>query len=317
MINGFSFIGLPIEYSTKLPFNLSENLKINKPSKKQLKLIKSYLDELGSQSSFKRPFENKNVVEEKDDVAWQNERFIDLIPLKKKDWLYSVVEFKSEPRGFENPSQEIIDLRIAGLISEKKFVILRSFLTELKFGWGNNIESYDHLEQIFLEDKEYRWDKSDLLKLKKTYSEVENIRDNHPDIYHSLKLYLSIPKIVGYNELICLGLFSIIESVLTHNPKTGADSISHQIKTKVKLLSNRFDQEIDYSIFENVPVKTLWKKLYDFRSRIAHGGKIEFEKQFQILKSSYEVQVFLEKFLKTLLRNAITEPQLYTDLKEC
>lgn len=318
--NGFSIIGLPIEFSTKLPFTISKNLQIDRPSDRQLKVIKDYFDNLGSTYDFSRPFENKNFVNNEDDISIPgiNAFFVDSTPLDKNDWLYSVVKFKTESKGLvENPSQEVFDLCLAGLICDKEFVILYNFFTKLKYGWGNNTEAYDHLEQICLDDKIYSWDKSDLLKLKMLYAKVINARNDFPDIYHSLNLYHALPKLVGYNELICLGLFTIIESVLTHNPKSTVDSIGHQIKTKIRLLSNRFDNEIDYSTFKNIPIDTLWKKLYDFRSRIAHGGKIDFTKEFKILTSSFTVQEFLSKFLKTLLRNALSEPQLYIDLKEC
>jgi len=317
MIYGFSFIGFPIEYDAKLPFVLCENLRIDKPTERQLKVLRNYLDDLNPSEPFKDPFETKITVKQEENIGHIPVYVIQTTPREKKDWLYSVVKFKSTPEGYENISPDIFDLCLASLICEKDFMILYSFVNRPGFGFGNNLEATNHLEQIHTDEKEYKWDKSDLLNLKKIHSGVLFVRDNYPDIYHSLKLYQGIPKIVGYNELICLGLFSIIESVLTHNPKSATDSIGHQIKTKVKLLSKRFDKEVDCSDFENVPIDTLWKKLYDLRSRIAHGGKIDFQKEFQLLRGSYEVQVFLEKFLKTLLRNSLIEPQLYTDLKEC
>jgi hypothetical protein len=314
---GFSLIGLPIKYETKLPFNLSVNLKIDKPNASQLKIIKRYLGELSDFQPYDRPFEHQNIRKRGKDIAEMHTYTIDSVPREKEDWLYSVVKFKSEPNTLESPSKELHDLGLAALIGEKDFPILHNFYSRLKFGWGNNLEAIAHLENIFLDDDVYLWTKSDLLQLKKNYNDVQKVKDNFVDIYHSLNLYSSLPKLAGYNELICLGLFSTIESVLTHNPKSGTDSIGHQIRSKIKLLSNRFDKAIDYSKFESIPVDTLWKKLYDFRSRIAHGGKINFDKEFKILISSYDVQIFLNTFLRTLLRNALVEPQLYIDLKEC
>jgi hypothetical protein len=89
------------------------------------------------------------------------------------------------------------------------------------------------------------------------------------------------------------------------------------MRTKVKLLSNRFDQPVDYSIFGNMSLDSIWNLLYKFRSKIAHGGKIDFRSEFKVLGSSYEVQLFLEIFTKTLLRGSIQEPELYSDLKKC
>jgi hypothetical protein len=315
---GFALIGYPIHFDLMLPFKISNNLRIDKPTEYQLKCIRKYLGELSKVEDFREPFENTIIRKREKDIGDSEVYFISSKPRKKNEWLYSVVKFKSEViLGFENPSKELFDLHLSSLIYEKDLYILRAFHNRAYWGWGNLTEQYDHLQQIIHRDGEIIWTLDDLNKLKAIYEKVKVISTNYADIYHSLKLYASIPRLVGYNELICLGLFSIIESILTHNPVSNVDSISHQIKTKINLLSNRFDNEIDYSSFSKIQKDNLWKKLYDFRSRIAHGGQIDFEKTFQVLEDAYTVQLFLEHFLKTLLRNALNEPQLYTDLKRC
>lgn len=318
--SGFSHIGLPIEYTAKLPFRISDNLVLDKAGKRQIKKIKDFLDGLSGIESFEQIFESNITVQIEDSESDIPIHTIQNIPLSKENWKYSVVNFKSQSDTFnswEIPSLEIYDLKLASLVVENDLFILFTFFDKLKIFGGDTLEAISHLQLLGSEDKHYIWTKSDLVQLKKIYFYVRNARINFPDIHHSLKLFLELPRITGYNELICLGLFSIIESVLTHNPKFNSDSIGHQIRTKVKLLSNRFDSKIDYSIYQSVPLDTLWKKLYDYRSRIAHGGKIDFGNEFQVLISAYDTQIFLNNFLKTLLRNALTEPQLYTDLKEC
>jgi hypothetical protein len=314
---GFALIGYPIKYEAKLPFAIDKNLRVERPSEYQLKRIRKYLQGLSSYEEFETPFERRISKKREKDIGGEEVYFITSKPLKKEDWLYSVVKFKAENNSLDIPSKEIFDLKVTALLCEKKFMILHSFHNRSYWGWGSKIEAIEHLSEIRSEEQNYIWNENDLVTLKALYLRVSRVHSEFPDLYHSLRLYKTIPKIAGYNELMCLALFSVIESVLTHSPKSDADSITHQIRTKVKLLSNRFDKEIDYSSFSNVPIDTLWKKLYEFRSRIAHGGRIDFSKDLKILKDSLDVQVFLDNFTKTLLRNALFESQLYHDLKQC
>ena len=125
---------------------------------------------------------------------------------------------------------------------------------------------------------------SDLRELKLIYSEFTKIKSSYPDIARSIKMFNALPKFNGYNELFSLGLFSIIESLITHNPSGEYDSITHQIKHKIPLLERRFQNPIDYSCFGNASQQTLWSKLYSYRSKIAHGGEIDFSGKLQIFE---------------------------------
>ena len=59
------------------------------------------------------------------------------------------------------------------------------------------------------------------------------------------------------SPLIFLGYFAILESLLSHAPKTSDpyDLVIRQVKTKMALLNNRFDRKIDYSRFSGVQRK--------------------------------------------------------------
>jgi hypothetical protein len=121
----------------------------------------------------------------------------------------------------------------------------------------------------------------------------------------------------GETRLYVLGLFGVIESLLTHDPKGGYDRLTHQIKTKVKLLNERFSTPLDYSAFDNLPSDKIWKPLYSFRSAIAHGRIPTFDRDLRVLKDERTAVEFLRKAAKTLLRHALEEPQLVLDLQAC
>ena len=114
--------------------------------------------------------------------------------------------------------------------------------------------------------------------------------------------------------LIVVLLFSVIELLLAHNPQGGYDSLTHQISTKLPLLQRRFKQPLDYSKFGADETK-VWKTLYAYRSTIAHGGRVDFQKALKVLKGPYLVSAFLVDATRAVLRHALIEPDLVLDLR--
>jgi hypothetical protein len=315
-ILGFAFVSYPVKISTEsLPFAFDDSLVFDKPTKEELKTIRKYLEELHGYEDFKRPFEAINYRENghKEDIHVMN-----FDKLDKKDWLYNVVRLKYEgPRTKLLWNMPMHNLQLACLTQTKGIRIGPTFFKDPGFKMGRFTEDWEHFSHMHIDIINNEWELRDLENLKSAYEKINAVESNYPDLYRSLNLFDSIPKFAGFNEFMDLSLFSVVESVLTHAPKSDSDSITHQIRTKVNLLSKRFDVKIDYSRFGKANEDTLWKKLYDFRSRIAHGGKIDFKNSLSILKDSYIVQLFLEEFLCTLFRNALDDPELYLDLKEC
>lgn len=118
-----------------------------------------------------------------------------------------------------------------------------------------------------------------------------------------------------------LGLFAILELLITHNPTLTdkGDSITHQVKTKIPLLMKRFDIPIDTSQhFGECKSDTIWSQLYGYRSAIAHGGRPDFsdnQKQGRLV-SAENAQAFLQAVVRALIRNYFREPILYDDLSK-
>lgn len=119
-------------------------------------------------------------------------------------------------------------------------------------------------------------------------------------------------------DLQVLGLFAIIEMLLTHNPNDReiGDSLSHQISTKVPLLSARFQTPLDYSTFgTDARPSTIWKKLYEYRSKIAHGDVADFSGRLSLLVNQQTAITFLELAARQIVRHALNEPELVDALK--
>jgi hypothetical protein len=120
------------------------------------------------------------------------------------------------------------------------------------------------------------------------------------------------------SPLIFLGYFAILESLLSHPPKTSDpyDLVIRQVKTKIALLNNRFDHKIDYSKFSGAPAETVWTKMYAYRNHLAQGNPSTFEGDLAILGSHAQALGLLKRALKAILRQALIEPQLLLDLKD-
>lgn len=120
------------------------------------------------------------------------------------------------------------------------------------------------------------------------------------------------------NRFKSLGKFALIESLITHAPRDSGDSITKQICSKVQLLNNRFSKPIDTKLFfKEGNLETVLKKIYAFRSSIAHGNKINFERDLKILESETKVNQFIDILLRRLIIQKMKEPLLINDLKKC
>lgn len=121
------------------------------------------------------------------------------------------------------------------------------------------------------------------------------------------------------SPLTFLGYFAILESLLSHAPKASDpyDSITRQVKTKIALLNNRFASRIDYSPFQAAPAETVWTKMYTYRSAVAHGSTPSFTGDLASLRNHEQALGLLKRTVKAVVRQALIEPQLLLDLREC
>lgn len=145
----------------------------------------------------------------------------------------------------------------------------------------------------------------------------EKIRSLDKEALKPFRALDTLKSVSPQSPLFALGLFAIVESIITHNPHDEFDSLTHQVSTKMVLLSKRFVRPLPYADFGLSPDK-LWKKLYHYRSCIAHGATPDFGSgPLAPLKSPDVAHAFLTEALKLLLLDTIAEPDLIADLKEC
>jgi len=116
-----------------------------------------------------------------------------------------------------------------------------------------------------------------------------------------------------------LGFFAVLESLLTHAPKPSDpyDSITRQVKKKMALLDRRWSPRLDYSPFGGTSQDTVWARMYAYRSLLAHGGQPTFAGDLALLGDHQRALKLVRDAVKAIIRQAVAEPELLIDLREC
>ncbi|MGE0755774.1 MAG: hypothetical protein AB7O38_02090 [Pirellulaceae bacterium] len=133
---------------------------------------------------------------------------------------------------------------------------------------------------------------------------------------HSISQLDKLPR---FSPMRFLGYMAILESILTHPPKQGDpyDSITRQVRQKMLLVSRRAVLEVPNQLLGIADGKKTWNDMYEYRSIIAHGGKADFKRRLASLKNSGLALKFLEGATVSVLRQALEEPELIADLRDC
>lgn len=230
--------------------------------------------------------------------------------------------------GIKHRSQYLSDpAKFAIHISEADFnpilILHHSLPKPNTSGFAYSIHNHAHqaLKEKMLSDK---WDlinAETISETKELYYNIKKLDKNKFDyIFHSMNEYVELRRLHEESPFKVLGLIAILENILTDG-KLDFRSINHQLHRKIVLINNRFSKPLNFSqIFKgsdtNTP-GTIINKIYDYRSKIAHGGIADFEKEIKVLGNQEKVFEFLNKLVKRTFCLAVAEPQLIFDLKKC
>lgn len=166
-------------------------------------------------------------------------------------------------------------------------------------------------------------DKSIVDNIKSILDIVDNFNTQYSEEYFEIKKalddFLKLGQIPVNNPFFVLNCFSILEQLLTTKQET---SITHQLKTKINLINNRLDNKINLTrYFKSDPkLETIVAALYSMRSNIAHGSFKDF-KDFKIGVKDEPIATIPDfvynELIKKMLIQAIREPKLISDLRNC
>jgi hypothetical protein len=177
----------------------------------------------------------------------------------------------------------------------------------------------------FFEDLSLRTNRNPLIVTAGLWSDVRELfgllevcESEHPEVWRAVQNFELTRMLPRDSTMSALALFAVMESLITHDPKVTFDSLNHQVATKMTLLGKRFGVPLDYTPFGGLsgPEK-VWKKIYAYRSAIAHGDKLDFAGELQALQSHQTVLQFVKTAVRRLLGFSVRNPSLVADLKKC
>jgi hypothetical protein len=242
-------------------------------------------------------------------------------PLEKKDYKYWIVAYKKT-------NHALHELEIAISLLKNSFEIslwsIRQNKSPDKHSFIHNEYSINKFRDMITSYYNYQTlnvNMDEIKSIPRIYAQYINNHNKYDFIEHAFKNYTILKYIDNQSDLLVLGYFSIIEMLITHPPRQNEnlDSITHQIVTKLNLLEKFFERKIIYFDYFDKQVKeeTIWKKLYSYRSSIAHGNIINFEKDFNVLRSKEITNKFILEIIKNLLLLSLDKPDFINDLKKC
>lgn len=311
-IHGYVFVLTPIDLLCSEGVEIIPGHRIVRANEKQVKGIKEALRQFRNGPVIEiSPYEN-NAHTSPD----RTRRHFEKLP--QESWRYWIIEF-------DGTNSELQELQFACALVPNDIELGFWFISHEPFigsglGWDpSSIHTFLHSHITgFMEAKQI--DKSDLDQIRRNYEEIKKLSPDYVHIRRALLRYDQLRWLPRGSEMVVIGLFSIIESLISHAPKLtdSADSLSHQLRTKLPLLRKRFVDSLDHSSqFPGIKEENLWKKLYAYRSKIVHGEGSQMSGDLTSLGNVASVITFLRETSKRLLQLSLREPQFMTDLKKC
>lgn len=241
------------------------------------------------------------------------------LKLPAKRWRYFVIEL-----GDEGQEVELLEsaLSVASCDIEVGFILSIATLkgTALPVCLYSPPRLFQALSALsYVHGPSKTFTQSDGEEVRKIYSMLMAHDNSILDLDKAFKLLFELKDLPRFSPLQVLGYFSLLESVLTHAPKPDDryDSITRQIKQKLALLNRRWKPPLDYSAFAAPSHDKIWPKMYAYRSAIAHGGTPNFAGELAVLGSAKNANSLISEAVKKTILQAIEEPQLLADLRDC
>jgi hypothetical protein len=321
----FFFILNPLMFTGTIPFEMIPGCFLQKPNRDQLLLIQERLDGFRIPGGWPKSFHlgyNSHWVPhptaKPESKAGRLEAIHD-----PKDWRYWIVRYVGKLPHKRDENSIIGKLRCAADLIQNDLDIGFGFLyAPPPYGpmfFLTDNATFTYLTEHQLQNDPLVITPAELGQIGANFSLVEAAEKQNPKTYKLAQQFASLKSLPRKSDMQVLGYFSILEALFTHKPKLNeADSLTHQIRTKMPMLSARFfDRQLDYTgQFGNTPPETIWKALYDYRSKLAHGDQPDIKADFQSLRDFPTAVKFLKEAVKLSLLLGLKDPDLLEYLKK-
>jgi hypothetical protein len=307
--SSFVFVLNDIEVEGEIPIEIAPKHLFRKAQDGEVELIRKHLVSFTTLRFFAPSYEwiMKEVKESPNSKQYE--------PLERQKWRYWVISF-------EGTGAELSDIAsAAGLLRndlELGFTFFKMNNGSFGFGWHPPSLMSFFVDKMFPKPHK-KMMSGEIKEISANYQLIKQIKPEYVHVTRAFRKFNELKSLLRDSELVVITLFSIIESLIAHSPKSTevGDSLGHQIKTKIPLLSKRFQRSLPYHNFGDTPEATVWAKLYEYRSKLVHGEDSRIDGTLGLLKDQQTVVEFLNEAVKLLLLLSLREPVLLTDLKQC
>jgi hypothetical protein len=238
--------------------------------------------------------------------------------LPQEHWRYHVLDFKGDGLGFRR-------LQLTLVITEPPiyfaFTTVKSLTTPLDGVYPVQANVLERAEHLWWNDPNGQSVDPEQIRLTcQAHSELLHSRPKFMFAAEAVEKYFDLQRLPPSSDMYLLGLFSVIESLIAHKPRLteNLDSINHQLVNKLTLLDECFiDKPIQTThFFSGIGHDKAWKKLYEFRSQLAHTSSSSLPHDLVSLQSKEVILRFINATTKELIRFAIAQPKLLRHLRE-
>ncbi len=323
------FVTNDIEITGELPIRITDGYVFRRARINEVDIFEAFLEQV-LQANIGRgiDYRSRKLFFDGTTVDGTKMGMIDFSPLPETEWKYWVLAYeRASMTNLEIEKMQTI-LRLFSILPESiDFACWTCFEESDQNG---NITGFDMMIDEHTRDvysivnmsKVTQKLTSDYISSISTWLEKYYITEPDFDfIKNALVNFDVIRKLSDNISLKVVGLFSVIESLVSHkpDPKESNDSIGKQVQNKMTLLRKRYARKIlkeDY--FDEIGEEKTWSRLYSYRSAIAHGDKVDFNKKdFKPLRNNQAVVKFLVENVKELIILGLNDPEFLFDLRKC
>jgi hypothetical protein len=308
-LGGFALILDSLDVSDELPFEIIPDHRFRRAEPQEIDRIKR---ELSTHRRALFHYEYGTTLSDKGSTEQRH--------LPPDEWKYYVISFY----GFND---KIRDIEYAANLLKDDISIGYVFFNDINglpggIGYSPAEVSTFFIDNYITLETPKSIGHAELREITTNYNLITGLDNTrYPNVSRAVSDFHQTKMITNRSILKVLSYFSIIECLLTHPPipSDRMDSLTRQITTKMLLLSKYFLRELQYNLYfpSITDLEKVWKKLYEYRSLLAHGGEIDFKQKFSALVSNNSIRVFLMESLKLLLLYALKEPEFLADLQKC
>jgi hypothetical protein len=306
----YALITTPLDVTCPTPIEIIPNHVLRRPTEGEIARVRPFLGRLGGLGNYPHLVYEGRLEDDGTTLAHSDD---------PSEWRYWVIGVTESPGSSDAINEGLNDIQQASRITDVEIECPLVFFLPRGDGFMGPAGARNPFHDADPFYRPRRFDERALATLRQVYDGIRALGEEFSEVKRTIDNYVYLRAVPRNHPSYLLGVFGVIESLITHDPEGSFDSLGHQIKKKMALLDRRFDQPLDRSAFDPRDSGTLlWSRLYGLRSLIAHGKKVDFaDNKLRHLKNAGVARTFLDSAAKALLRHALKEPQLVLDLREC